>query len=462
MLSNCDAQDAQNMPFHTHPHDPSVDKEYENLTRAWKNELIDNTPTSPNSNYMRFAWMRLMDHYLDQHWLDSKQMLQCAQAWSARDEIDIAEAVRTMNVLSLKSMQRSLDARQELLQAMSDPDIMGFDAPRHTSYNGRFSSVTSSTTSLEVEDNDVHAPLLVKHGNVPSEEANTQLSDEAIITTTDEKQEETPESREAVLEEVSLEDNSELAGEVKSRRKFYEEEEVNNRITYDDESHFDSYEYARSISSSMSSPNLLSSTRYGGLASRKYESYYQKLHENSSWKEMDVNDERSSLISDNNDNSDSIYSHDSDISSPLGSGVQWKSWFVGNDNNHTATGFANEKVETDASFSDFHPEYKKKQSFLMIRSESSISAFRPISNNLAPRCQVSQSSEYLVPTSPLILTKSKSFPTKTALNEATTSSSSSSPPPVPNHKGNSMIRSIVSKKVSLSKFFGNKKSSSPS
>lgn len=456
MLSNCDAQDAQNIPFHTHPHDPSVDKEYENLTRAWKNELIDNTPTSPNSNYMRFAWMRLMDHYLDQHWLDSKQMLQCAQAWSARDEIDIAEAVRTMNVLSLKSMQRSLDARQELLQAMSDPDLMGFDAPRHTSYNDRFSSVTSSTTSLEVEDNDVHAPLLVKHGNIPSEETNAPLFDEAIITTTDEKQEETTDSRETALEEISLEDNSKSSGEVKSRRNYEEEEEVNNRTTYDDDTHFDSYEYARSISSSMSSPNLLSSTRYGGLATRKYESYYQKLHENSSWKEMDVNNDESSLMSDNNDNTESIYSHDSEISSPLGSGVQWKSWFVGNDSNQSTTGFANEKVETDASFSDFHPEYRKQQSFLMVRSESSISAFRPISNNLAPRCQVSQSSDNLVPTSPLVLTKSKSFPTKAALNEAT----SSSPPPVPNQKSNFMIRSIVSKKVSLSKLFGSKKSSS--
>ncbi|CAO3618427.1 unnamed protein product [Mucor hiemalis] len=453
MLSNYDAQDAQNVPFHTHPHDPSVDKEYENLTRAWKNELIDNTPTTPNNEYMRFAWMRLMDHYLDQHWLDSKQMLQCAQAWSARDEIDISEAVRTMNILSLKSMQRSLDARQELLQALSDPDIMGFDAPQqNSSYNKRFSSASSSTNSLEVEDNDVHAPLLIKHSNKTLGETDTQLSDEAIITTADTKQEEATDGKEADLQEVSLEDNAESDEEVKSRHKYFEEEEEGD----DSVSHGKSYEYARSISSSMSSPNLPSSTRYGGLSSRKYESYFQKLHEKSSWKEIDVNNDESSLLSNDNNNCDSIYSHDSDISSPLGSGVQWKSWFVGNDNSQPDIDFANEKVETDASFSDFHPEYKKQQSYLMVRSESSISAFRPISNNLAPRCQVSQSSEYLVPT-PLVITKSKSFPTKAALNEVT---SSSSPPPVPNHKSNFMIRSIVSKKVSLSKLFGSKKSSS--
>lgn len=425
MLSN-----AQDAPF-LHPHDPCVEKEYETLIRAWKSQLIDHTPAVPNNDYVRLAWMRLMDHYLDQQWLDSKQMLQCAQAWSARDELSLTEAVHTMNILSLKSMQRSLDARQELLQALGDPDLIGIARPQSI----------SSSSFLTGSEEDVHAPLLVQHTNTPTQE-NFDLNDRAADTANNEEEEEDAflidngynldELVDLSLEPDMEELNDEELQDIKVRPVIDEEEEEKDT---EDANEFisplASRVFTRSISSSMSSPNISTTTRHEEFTNRKYESYYQKLHQTSSWKEIEIRN--SGLLSEGGGSCSS-----SEVSSSqVGSGVQWKSWFLGDQ----STEFAEEKVETDANFSD----YVRKQPFLMVRSESSISAFRPISNNLAPRCQVPS------------ITKSRSFPSKSALS-ASMKKSSSTPPPVPQQR-NFMIRSIVSKKASLSKLFSSKKSS---
>jgi hypothetical protein len=533
-----------------HPHDPSVEKEYETLIRAWKYQLIDNIPTTPNTDYIRFAWMRLMDHYLDQQWLDSKQMLQCAQAWSARDELSLSEAVHSMNILGLKSMQRSLDARQELLQVLGDPDLMaGFgittNQQQHT--RRRRCDTVSTTSSLitESSEQDVHAPLLVKHNTfttaTPIENSG---HDEAIITTAASKEDNDivnnkkedyfdnnfVSSGSEELVELSIKENIEessnaqvvVVDEVIKTRQEFEEQEVQEED--DDISPIASRISSRSISSSMSSPNISSSFDHprSGFTTRKYESYYQKLHQATSWKEIDMTKGRESAqsssneeedddllsVEENEDDSSSLSS--SQVSSPLlGSGVQWKSWFLGTsdqqqdeqeEEEHIITiteEFANEKVETDATFAEFHPEFMKKhqQPFLMVRSESSISAFRPISNNLAPRCNQQQNrsfssltsqeeerEEEVSPrrtinskkdrsTSAAKITKSRSFPSKASLSASIKKpfTSASSPPPtprIPQHQQqqprNFMIRSIVSKKVSLSKLFGSKKPSTSS
>lgn len=347
MLCNYnDAQDALNSTSFLHPNDPIVDQEYENLIKAWKHQLIDKIPTTPNNDYVRFAWMRLMDHYLDQQWLDSKQMMQCAQAWSARESISLPEAVHTMNILGLKSMQRSLDARQELLQALGDPEFMvSFGISPIQSNDDKRVSLSGS----EDDESEVHAPLLMKHNTVNEE-------DEAIITTDE------------IIDDYHAEDHFERS-----------------RIT-----------------SSSSTPNISS------LSSEDEQCRYYKA---SSWKEIDSSDN-----------------------------VQWKSWFLNSHNNEgekiKPIVFADEKVQTD----DIQP-------YLMVRSESSISAFRPISNNLAPRCQQPQQHTSLERKT--TITKSKSFPSK-------------SPASVPQKERNFMIRSFVNKKVSLSKFFNGRKTSTSS
>ncbi|KAL0137812.1 hypothetical protein V8B55DRAFT_1532171 [Mucor lusitanicus] len=473
------AQDAHNSQPFLHPHDPNVEKEYETLIQAWKNQLIDKTPASPSYEYIRFAWMRLMDHYLDQQWLDSKQMLQCAQAWSARDSISITEAVHTMNILSLKSMQRSLDARQELLQALGDPDFMvGFGVSAIDTSVNPLAGTEVQDEDDDEEDRQVHAPLLVKHNNTPVEESFNILreeEDEAIMTT-DSKPEQTE----------SEEDLIELDHQVFKQQSF--------RLT-----------------SSSSTPNISLRSSQDDFSfnksgfNRKYESYYQQLNQASCWKEMEMKQDEVSITSDDQ----SIYSDHSDINEQhvQGGGIQWKSWFVDEQPDHQQQQqqpllapeepiifeqeFADEKVETDACLAElYNPQPKKNQPFLMVRSESSISAFRPISNNLAPRCQqlnplplMKRSSSSIsiekaeshhqplqLPAAATI-TKSRSFPTKASLSAsfktAPSSSSASSPPPMPTHstsvkERNFMIRSIVGKKVSLSKLFGSRKSSSSS
>ncbi|KAK4512328.1 uncharacterized protein ATC70_003026 [Mucor velutinosus] len=467
------AQDAHNPQPFLHPHDPNVEKEYETLIQAWKNQLIEKTPASPSYEYIRFAWMRLMDHYLDQQWLDSKQMLQCAQAWSARDSIGITEAVHTMNILSLKSMQRSLDARQELLQALGDPDFMaGFGVtPIDTTLDPLAGIEAQDEDDDDEEDRQVHAPLLVTHNNTPIEESSNTFpgeEDEAIMTD-DIKPEQTD-------SEEGLSEPDQQACKQQGFR----------------------------LTSSTSTPNISIRSSQDDFSfnksgfNRKYESYYQQLDQASCWREMEMKHEEVSVMSDDQ----SIYSDHSDINEHVnGNGFQWKSWFVDEQSDHQQQQqpllapdepiifeqeFADEKVETDACLAElYNPQPKKNQPFLMVRSESSISAFRPISNNLAPRCQQlmkrSSSSITIEKAEPqhqplqlpaaATITKSRSFPTKASLSASfkavPSSSSASSPPSMPTNstsikERNFMIRSIVGKKVSLSKLFGSRKSSSSS
>lgn len=493
------APDAQKSSF-LHPRDPGVEQEYETLIRAWKHQLIGHTPITPSNDYIRFAWMRLMDHYLDQQWLDSKQMMQCAQAWSARESIGLDEAVHTMNILGLKSMQRSLDARQELLQALGDPDFMagfGVSSIQEEDVDEQFSLTGSEDQEEEDDEQVVHAPLLVKHHTKRADE----VLDEAIVT---------------------IENNQEGDGPIHIYHN-QEDEEVKSRLTYD-KYNVEVKQRSR-LTSSNSTPNVSLAAVQDGFPednkeiSRKYESCYQQLPQASSWKEILIKQHNED---DNFSDNDSMSSTgiQSDINSlPLGSGVQWKSWFLEEkngktlvkkptfsthlDNDNVPTSFeenlASEKIETDTSFFglyenttyDLLPTEKKGKPFLMARSESSISAFRPISNNLAPRCQPSlepiansyplrrSSSSYSgarekfvmrMPTkdenNPAVtaptITKSKSFPNKAALASSIKKSYASSPPPMPPKERNFMIRSIVSKKASLSKLFGSKKPSSSS
>lgn len=486
MLCNTDsAQDAQTPSF-LHPHDPSIEQEYETLIRAWKHQLIGRTPPTPSNDYIRFAWMRLMDHYLDQQWLDSKQMMQCAQAWSARESISLTEAVHTMNILSLKSMQRSLDTRQELLQALGDPDFMvgfGVSPIKEEDIAERFSLAGSEDQEEDDDEQVVYAPLFVKHNTVLTEE----ILDEAIITTENTQEDEL----------IRLYNGQ-------------EDEEVKSRSTYQEDTVVVVEQRSR-LTSSSSTPNISLTANQEdtkGIA-RKYESYYQQLHQASSWKEISINHDDDEFS--DNDSLCSASIHSDANSPPLGSGVQWKSWFLEEQNDQTAVeqpllginhmddnvpiifeeDFADQKVETDASFSglyaDLMPTDKKTQPFLMVRSESSISAFRPISNNLAPRCQPTprpiassyplqrSSSSYsglkenlMMPsksattTTVPTITKSKSFPSKAALTTSVKKSYASSPPPMPQKERNFMIRSIVSKKASLSKLFSSRKLSSSS
>ncbi|KAL0085135.1 hypothetical protein J3Q64DRAFT_1835549 [Phycomyces blakesleeanus] len=104
--------------------DPRIELEYNKLVDTWTQQLLTEGPQIDTSvtdaQSIRFSCMRLMHRYLDQQWIDSQQMLQCAQAWNSYPSLSPVEAVHTMNILSLRTMQRSIDARREFLHALGD------------------------------------------------------------------------------------------------------------------------------------------------------------------------------------------------------------------------------------------------------------------------------------------------------------------------------------------------------
>ncbi|ORY92305.1 hypothetical protein BCR43DRAFT_88493 [Syncephalastrum racemosum] len=126
---------------------------------------------------------------------------------------------------------------------------------------------------------------------------------------------------------------------------------------------------------------------------------------------------------------------------------------------------AAEDDESDGAYDELMRNYGclgSSSSSGMIRSESSISAFRPISKNLAPRCAPSPVLEE--PSSPTSagpmrrsVIKSRSFPSKVA-SMAAEDQPSLSPPPPSLKERNFVMRSLVNKKVSLSKLFSGKRS----
>lgn len=465
--THTEAQDVQK-PF-IHPYDPVVEKEYETLIKSWKQQLTDNTPKTPNKDYVKLAWMRLIDHYLDQQWLDSKQMLQCAQAWSARDSLSLTEAVHTMNVLSLKSMQRSLDARQELLQALGDPEMMvGFGLYEDCEMKEERFSLAGSDN-----DDEVHAPLLVRHtyDSVSSSSCEEKiiahlkcgLDSERYVHPYDEEDESIDET-EAILAAYRDQQQDDLLAESASHLSLLDDQEEGFRLREEETECGVFHEPSSHLHSSISSPDP--------LYSLSEHSKKQYLRRSTSWREI-----RPEY------NACSTYSSDSLMSSQLG--AQWKSWFGSNQRSSqssvifTNQEFANEKVEADNTFFEqiqpLKEAEKSKKPYMMLRSESSVSAFRPISNNLAPRCQQKsqqparlsacsflQQNEHVKSPASIKMMKSRSFPSKSAL--VSTFKKSTSPPPIPHkeRRGHSKIRSIVRKKVSFSKIFGGRKGSTSS
>ncbi|KAI9257423.1 hypothetical protein BY458DRAFT_558205 [Sporodiniella umbellata] len=81
--------------------------EYQKLLSAWDLLSASNKPDS---------FMQLFLSYLDQIWIDSQNMLQCAQYWQTipTETAEFSDAAHTMNSLGLHLMRKSLQTRQEL------------------------------------------------------------------------------------------------------------------------------------------------------------------------------------------------------------------------------------------------------------------------------------------------------------------------------------------------------------
>ncbi|CAO3648422.1 unnamed protein product [Mucor fragilis] len=100
-----------------------VEHEYQKLKCAWEQQLYNNTKTQKQETQyhhdnVQFTVMHLFHGYLNQIWMDSQNMLQCAQSWN--NDPDQKDAAFTMNILGLHLMKQSLRTRQELFHIVDE------------------------------------------------------------------------------------------------------------------------------------------------------------------------------------------------------------------------------------------------------------------------------------------------------------------------------------------------------
>lgn len=126
-----------------------VENEYEKLKFAWEHQIhaAEKQKQEANNNEnIQFTLMHLFHGYLNQIWIDSQNMLQCAQSWNS-DE-NQKDAAFTMNILGLHLMKQSLRTRQELFHIV-DEASSGFDyfSMPPTTEKSLYSAFTSSLSS---------------------------------------------------------------------------------------------------------------------------------------------------------------------------------------------------------------------------------------------------------------------------------------------------------------------------
>ncbi|KAF7721931.1 hypothetical protein EC973_003919 [Apophysomyces ossiformis] len=380
-------------------------------------------------------------------------MLQCAQAWYQRNSVSLDEAVRTMNILSLRIMQQSLDARQELLHTLM---TRSFTRPQIPSTNPHLSSPAHFMPSpsgrqmqegddekkpssiLSEEQEEMHAPLLRRHQS-------------SIL------------GRSAQLKAPHTVDTSvHTAYQVRDDLETYDINAAMRPVR---------------LTSSPSAPAFSTTQETVECHNRNmpacaHNSYYENLSATNKSKDADYSRSNSSTSS---------------LSDEIGD-RQWESWFAKNGQTNYCCFYcknclASKRLSADeadvpmmrtddtttgiseAKFKEHDISFFACEKTLIGKTESSISTFRPISKNLAPRCapapKRSSSSSYACSRSSWqdnqpTITKSRSFPSKIA---ALGRPKHCPPMPVKTPKErNFVMQSIVNKKVSLSKLFSSKKS----
>lgn len=122
--------------------DELVELEYQKLKCAWEQQRYDTKSQKQETQYhphdtVQFTLMHLFHGYLNQIWMDSQNMLQCAQAWN--NDTHQKDAAFTMNILGLHLMKQSLRTRQELFHIVDQVSSNSQDA-----VPARASSTTSS------------------------------------------------------------------------------------------------------------------------------------------------------------------------------------------------------------------------------------------------------------------------------------------------------------------------------
>lgn len=405
------------VPLLQDPHDPNIDVEYERLVNSWNYQLFSHdtdyansptTTTQDGSSVKTGHYMAIVDRYLDEQWLDAQRMLRCAQAWSMRQTLCRSEAVHTINILSLRMMQRSMHTRQALYGGCcsfprssspplsSTPSLSSLPKTAAVVQHDAPHGMVADRVALSDEDDDeqeMHAPLLRRHQTNSS-------------TWTPEKLQKKP----------SLETLAAAAAAAKAV--------PSSRVVR--------------LAPSPSAPNMQHE-----LLSHCPSHFMPFYGYSPPWRRLGT---------DSASNTSSIMEEDDG---------EWRSWFHPSQD---VCAFCRQPMPAKRSFSAGDAETTRlvpssssssdDEEEGMVRCESSISAFRPIRKNLAPRCEPTvlleeeEEEEEGLP----MLTKSRSFPTKEAAAATSASNNNNKKSP-----SNFVMRSIVNKKASLSKLFSGKK-----
>ncbi|KAG0168830.1 hypothetical protein DFQ28_004204 [Apophysomyces sp. BC1034] len=439
-----------------------IKREYEKLIREWTDELFNARPETSSQSfeysqmdnqYLRFAWMRLIDRHLEQQWEDSQHMLQCAQAWYRRSSLSLAEVVHTMNILSLRSMQQSLDARQELLHTLASrssalPQFPSFSmhTPPSTVFGRPIPQESKEvyeeegqqqSSILSEEQDEMHAPLLRRHHtNV----INRPITFDAVVASS-----------------ASMDTSPHTCNGIEPCA-------------------ISTAARPSRLTPSPSTPTFSTShdtvvCQNGFVPACNHNRYYEKLSVET--KRKDTCRSRTNSSSSTGDDVEN---------------KPWESWFTKSGQTNYCCFFCKNPLpvkslsadeadipmmrtddstsgSSEAKFKEYEASLLSNEKAPIGKSESSISTFRPISKNLAPRCapppKRSSSSSYTRSRSSWqenqpTITKSRSFPSKVA---ALGKPKHSPPLPTKTHKErNFVMQSIVNKKASLSKLFSSKKS----
>lgn len=576
------------------PYDPRINDEYEALVRKWTDHLLSKSrhspidsaisstttsTTTPPSPHHLTKNNKIIDRLLEEQWIDAQRVLSCAQAWNTRDSLSIEEAVRTMNILGLRMMQRSLTTRHELNAQHQQPcpaktdepnlDMPSFDLQSKTLLD---EAITIPRFSLalsldEDDEHEMHAPLLRRyqqssddsssdstsnhHHPITSNNNNVQAANPCSTTTSTLS---TPARRPfRLMQSPSAPDFSESALLMERENCANKFAPASNYYRYypmswrplpehgDGDVNDDPEDNNRHISISSSSTSSSSTSS----SDQDHEGYTWKSWFNHTHHQADNQHKqhictfcwnpiaKKSLSTGDADDAVAARllssSHSSSLeSTTMGVGASGQAQQVWSpESYHSACspdkallddkyGCSNDEsssMEEEDVFETPTTSSFGFQTDTILRSESSISAFRPISKNLAPRCSPPSSSSSSSPTDnwryrrreisssmqaadlpqqqrrPAI-PKSQSFPSKVAslassssnnkvpdvpIIKSSTTKSSASATTVPatimgksadkatsstsssSKERNFVMRSIVSKKASLSKLFSGSK-----
>ncbi|CEP07178.1 hypothetical protein [Parasitella parasitica] len=130
-----------------------IENEYEKLQAAWKQQLdemegLQAQQVSNHDDNVHFTLMHLFHSYLNQIWIDSQNMLQCAQSWN--NDTNPKDAAFTINLLGLHLMKQSLKTRQELfhIAVVNDEASLGAISTTATEATRKSSSPPPRRRSL--------------------------------------------------------------------------------------------------------------------------------------------------------------------------------------------------------------------------------------------------------------------------------------------------------------------------